>query len=316
MIINPSIGNISEAFSRLVDKRSWKPEEIEGFLSSFFGLLKDPVAFREENLVSRITELVMQGRRDVYIFDEMGKMSEMVYIRSQAPLMRPLVDLCCGYGYWISKVVRHIDLGIDLFPDHGRFQRGIEGIRERNFIDDTYLSVLRGDVTEKIPLPDKSVGTVTAICALEHIPDYRAAIKEIRRVLKPDGRLIVTVDAPLITEVLEEVFNPDYCRRFKEEHQMQTLLSLPQWEESLNEAGLALVDATGYIDRMKTYLYLMTFYPNDFDSYWTRLGVAKLFRETPSVRSVWENSILPCLLAPTDPEESMLICMTAKPMDE
>lgn len=43
---------------------------------------------------------------------------------------------------------------------------------------------------EKIPLPDQSVDTVVLTFTLCTIPDWRAALQQMKRVLKPEGRLL------------------------------------------------------------------------------------------------------------------------------
>jgi SAM-dependent methyltransferase len=52
--------------------------------------------------------------------------------------------------------------------------------------------VVRGDLTA-LPVPDTSVDRVIASEVLEHIPDDVTAMAEIARVLKPGGRVAVTV---------------------------------------------------------------------------------------------------------------------------
>jgi SAM-dependent methyltransferase len=52
--------------------------------------------------------------------------------------------------------------------------------------------VVRGDLTA-LPVPDASVDRVMASEVLEHIPDDAAAFAEIARVLRPGGRIVVTV---------------------------------------------------------------------------------------------------------------------------
>jgi SAM-dependent methyltransferase len=315
MLINSSISGQSKNLGEVVSKTEWKNSELFEFFSVYFRQISGEVQLRKRDLKEYISDLIIGGNREIYVWDEMSKMSEMAYIHSRAPLIRPIIDLCCGYGYWISKILCQIDLGIDLFPKNGRYKRKIEGFRLRNFMDDTYKAVLRYDVTKMLPIPEASIGTVLSICSLEHIRDHKAVLHEIRRILKSDGRLILTVDAPLLIEVLEEVFSHTYCEKFKQEHQLETLLSFQQWKQVLNETGFELEDATGYIDRMQTFLYLITFYPSDFTSYWTRLGFTEIFRENDDVRHIWNNKILPSLTTPTDPMNSMLICIKAKPSE-
>ncbi|MCB1184160.1 methyltransferase domain-containing protein [bacterium] len=51
----------------------------------------------------------------------------------------------------------------------------------------------RALVDGRIPLDDASADAVTSFTVLEHVPDERAALAEMRRVLKPGGVLVVSV---------------------------------------------------------------------------------------------------------------------------
>lgn len=46
-----------------------------------------------------------------------------------------------------------------------------------------------------LPFQDQSFDLIVALDILEHVPDDKAAMRELRRVLKPNGRLVVTVPA-------------------------------------------------------------------------------------------------------------------------
>jgi SAM-dependent methyltransferase len=48
-----------------------------------------------------------------------------------------------------------------------------------------------------IPLPDESQDIVYCISVLEHIPDFGQTIEEMFRILKPGGKLILTIDVDL-----------------------------------------------------------------------------------------------------------------------
>lgn len=77
------------------------------------------------------------------------------------------------------------------------------------------------DVTE-IPVPDQSFDIVLCTEALEHVPDPQAVIKEISRLLKFGGRVILT--APLGSGLHQEPFHffggftPHWYRHVLSEH--------------------------------------------------------------------------------------------------
>jgi arsenite methyltransferase len=54
------------------------------------------------------------------------------------------------------------------------------------------VGFLRADA-QRLPLRDTTVDAVVSIAALQHIPDPAAALAEMARVLRPDGRLAVMV---------------------------------------------------------------------------------------------------------------------------
>lgn len=52
--------------------------------------------------------------------------------------------------------------------------------------------------TSKLPFPDHSFHTVTIIAALNHIPNRKSVLHEVRRVIKQDGQLIITMIDPVL----------------------------------------------------------------------------------------------------------------------
>ncbi|MEK7649498.1 MAG: class I SAM-dependent methyltransferase [Patescibacteria group bacterium] len=49
------------------------------------------------------------------------------------------------------------------------------------------------ELDDKVPLPDATVDLVTILAALEHFSDEAGMLSEVYRVLKPGGRVVITV---------------------------------------------------------------------------------------------------------------------------
>lgn len=86
-----------------------------------------------------------------------------------------LLDLGCG-GNHLTRAYRGRGVGVDVHPWPG-------------------VDVLVRDAAH-LPFRDASFGTVTIVAALNHIPERRAALGEVRRVLAPGGRLVLTMIPP------------------------------------------------------------------------------------------------------------------------
>lgn len=95
-----------------------------------------------------------------------------------------VVDLGCGYrGAALEKIVKFFPylenaIGFDLSVD-------------RNF-SHPIIKLIEADLNLRLPLPDNWFDAVVSTATLEHLADQRSAVKEIYRVLKPGGYLLLT----------------------------------------------------------------------------------------------------------------------------
>ncbi len=105
------------------------------------------------------------------------------------------LDLGCGPGrhlhgmYFAAKCYT---VGVDLaVPD---LQKAADGFAEIPDVTDTHQrwSLAAADAL-RLPFDDATFDTIVCSEVLEHIPDYHQAIAEIARVIKPGGRLAVSV---------------------------------------------------------------------------------------------------------------------------
>jgi len=101
-----------------------------------------------------------------------------------------LLEVGVGTGYYSCDLAEWVapDGTLELFDLQQEFlDHVMRAAAERDL---TNLVPTRGDATD-LPYEDASIDAVVLTAVLGEIPDREAALSEIRRVLKPTGRLIV-----------------------------------------------------------------------------------------------------------------------------
>jgi len=131
-----------------------------------------------------------------------------------------VLDAGCGHGYYFMGLAlqgAHV-VGIDLSPaDVRKGARLAHGLGLSNGADEAVGATARylaGSLTE-LPFANGAFDVVVCNSVLEHIPQDGQALAEMRRVLRPGGRLVLTVDCderPLALGALQQV-PPAWKRR-------------------------------------------------------------------------------------------------------
>jgi ubiquinone/menaquinone biosynthesis C-methylase UbiE len=101
-----------------------------------------------------------------------------------------LLELGVGTGYYTCELAEWIapDGTLELFDLQQKFlDHTMQGAADRGL---TNLIPTQGDATQ-LPYEDASIDGVILTAVLGEIPDRAAALREIHRVLKPSGRLVV-----------------------------------------------------------------------------------------------------------------------------
>jgi SAM-dependent methyltransferase len=99
-------------------------------------------------------------------------------------------DIGCGPGVFIrymSARANHV-LAADI--DSGSLER--VRLRHKNLINVEFI-VTGADA---LPFPDEHLDTILLLEVLEHLVDDSAAVREMSRVLRPGGRLVLSVPVP------------------------------------------------------------------------------------------------------------------------
>ncbi|MEE4280052.1 MAG: class I SAM-dependent methyltransferase [Halieaceae bacterium] len=112
-----------------------------------------------------------------------------------------VLDLGCGEGRHViaTAAVDGVDsIGVDLSladlatagARHGEFVAALDSAATA--AEAPLFALLAGDALA-LPFPDARFDTVICSEVLEHLPDYAGALREIERVLRPGGRLCISV---------------------------------------------------------------------------------------------------------------------------
>jgi ubiquinone/menaquinone biosynthesis C-methylase UbiE len=107
-----------------------------------------------------------------------------------------MLDLGCGEGRHIFGLMEKFpDLKcIGLDPHIESLDKAFEGLKFLESISNTKTNFLSGSAYS-LPFSDDSFDLVVCSEVLEHLHDYKDAIKEINRVLKPGGQFLASVPA-------------------------------------------------------------------------------------------------------------------------
>ena len=119
--------------------------------------------------------------------DRLGRALADMRVRAVLPFVRGrLLDLGCGSNQLVKRYVHGI--GIDVHPWSG-------------------VDLLVRDSAE-LPCDSQSFDTITVLAALNHIPNREDVLDECRRVLRPDGQVLVTMLTPMISRLWHWLRSP------------------------------------------------------------------------------------------------------------
>jgi SAM-dependent methyltransferase len=133
-----------------------------------------------------------------------------------------ILDVGCGTGANLLMLSKYGDAeGVDISEDALAF------CRERG------LKKVKHGAAEELPFEDGSFDLVTALDVVEHIDDDVASLQEMRRVLRPDGRVLLFVPTFMFLWGLQDDVS-NHRRRYR----------LPELHRVLERAGFEVERST------------------------------------------------------------------------
>lgn len=149
---------------------------------------------------------------------------------------KTILDVGCGSGYSSLLIMEEFQpdelFAFDALPEE------IELAKQRRVPANLFV----GDVIHTM-LPSKKFDAVFAFAVLHHVPEWRTALKEINRVLKYGGVLLLHEPRKKALDTLERFLNVH--------HPMESRFEWPELSEGLAVSGFRVVERRN--------LYLGTF---------------------------------------------------------
>jgi SAM-dependent methyltransferase len=130
--------------------------------------------------------------------------AHMVRYALAASLVREgdtVLDCACGLGYGTAILAAQSAgsrfIGVDIDAPSSAYARA-------NFSQQYGVEYVTASATDLSFLEDDSVDLIVSFETIEHLPDYAPFLKEARRVLRPDGRIIASVPNLWVDETGED----------------------------------------------------------------------------------------------------------------
>ncbi len=183
---------------------------------------------------NRLVERNIRARALGYDFEEGIKF----VLEQSLPLGDSVLEIGTGKGRFMTAVAPHVKelttLDVSAEEQHlaqlNAAYAGIQG-KIRYLIQDA----------ASLPWPDKTFDAVLTMNAIHHIPHFEQVLGEMRRVVKPEGKIVLADFSPRGFQVIGRIHRSEgkvHQRHFHDLRNFQRLLRCQGWTTSLRKGYL------------------------------------------------------------------------------
>lgn len=252
--------------------------------------------------------------REVPPFRALVRAIEATLIRRHLPLAAPVLDLGCGDGMFTTLTLA-APVAHALEPDRA------DAARARR--TGTYGQVHEAPA-HRIPLPDATCGVVLANSVLEHIPDLDPVLRQVHRVLRPGGLLLITApnhqfgDGFGVAVVLDAIglsrAGVRYRDWFNGLARHHHLLSAEEWQARLAAAGLETIHHERYLARSSMFWFDLLHYVSAPSLLSRRLLDRWHWFGQPLFTAAWTRALLTLARRPGEADGSCVFVVARRPL--
>lgn len=114
-----------------------------------------------------------------------------------------VLDIACGPGAFVLALAPRVKLarGVDLTPEMLRRARTYQAEKQIS-----NAAFVRGDA-EQLPFADGAFDLVSCQCSFHHMPKPQLVLREMVRVAKPEGRLVIVDPLAPESDAKNEIYN-------------------------------------------------------------------------------------------------------------
>lgn len=185
-----------------------------------------PGYYKTETYISHTSAKTGVFNKLYRLFQQMNLRLKLHGIRQKGLWTGRLLDIGCGNGAALSYFIKRGWNGVGVEPAPGARDFAIQlglTVYDEQFLDE---------------LPSNSFDLVTLWHVLEHVPDVPGRMKQIRRLIKPDGLLVIALPNP---DSFDAGFYKSYWAAWDVPRHL-THFSKRHIEELARQYGFVLVD--------------------------------------------------------------------------